>query len=30
MSNLQLLSKITIGGQVLKNRVALAPLTRGR
>ena len=27
---LQLLSKITIGGQELSNRVVLAPLTRGR
>ena len=30
MSELQLLSKITIGGQELKNRIALAPLTRAR
>ena len=27
---LKLLSKITIGGQELKNRIALAPMTRAR
>lgn len=30
MSTMQLLSKITVGGQELKNRMVLAPLTRGR
>lgn len=30
MSNLQLLSKLVIGEQELKNRVILAPLTRAR
>jgi len=29
-SSLKLLSKLTVGGQELKNRVILAPLTRGR
>jgi N-ethylmaleimide reductase len=30
MSNLQILSKFTVGGQELQNRVVLAPLTRAR
>ena len=30
MSNLQLLSKINIGGQKLANRIVLAPMTRAR
>lgn len=30
MSDLQLLSKLTVGGQELSNRLALAPLTRAR
>lgn len=30
MSTLQLLSKIVVGGQELKNRIVLAPLTRAR
>lgn len=30
MSDLQLLTKVTVGGQELSNRLVLAPLTRAR